>query len=68
MKMQGYCRFKYPWDIRYTLPQIADDTEELDPTAFDTKPLDTPLLDAQVDDLIAFGERLESMKEDDNGL
>jgi hypothetical protein len=38
-----------------------DDTDELDPTAFDTKPLDTPDLDAQVDDLLRFGERLDAV-------
>jgi hypothetical protein len=43
-----------------------DDTDELDPTAFDTKPLDTPTLDEQIDDLIRFGERLDAVDTEGN--
>ena len=43
-----------------------DDTEEIDPSLFETKPLDTPVLDQQIDDLIKFGERLDA-QDDANG-
>jgi hypothetical protein len=42
------------------LPAI-DDTEELDPSLFDTKPLALPTLDQQIEDVIAFGTRLDAM-------
>jgi hypothetical protein len=38
-----------------------DDTEPLDPRIFDTKPLALPTLDQQIEDVIAFGTRLDAM-------
>jgi hypothetical protein len=50
------------------LPAI-DDTEELDPRLFETLPLELPTLDQQIEDVIAFGTRLDAMdaKGDDDG-
>jgi hypothetical protein len=42
------------------LPAI-DDTEELDPRLFETLPLELPTLDQQIEDVIAFGTRLDAM-------
>jgi hypothetical protein len=50
------------------LPAL-DDTEELDSSMFDTKPLALPTLDQQIEDVIAFGTRLDAMdaKGDNDG-
>jgi hypothetical protein len=44
----------------YDLPAI-DDTEELDPRLYETLPLELPTLDQQIEDVIAFGTRLDAM-------
>jgi hypothetical protein len=46
-----------------------DDTEELDPRLYETLPLELPTLDQQIEDVIAFGTRLDAMdaKGDDDG-
>jgi hypothetical protein len=44
-------------DPKFEIIYIEPDTEELDPTLFDTKPLDTPTLDEQMRAIAAFGKR-----------
>jgi hypothetical protein len=47
-------------EVMTDLPAI-DDTEELDPRLFETLPLELPTLDQQIEDVIAFGTRLDAM-------